>query len=151
MPDAIDNLFGDMDDDRYPGSRHSRRPATLRPEEEPWDFRPIIKTVRGVRWELFTIGHLGNALGGRAAVTMRLWERQGVLPKARIRLAPKNGKGGRRYYTREQVEGLQAIAGQLGMLTPRAAIDKRFAPAAMELFRSLEQKKEEPDAADPQA
>lgn len=142
MPDAIDSMFGDMDE-RYPGSRHTRRaPVASRPAEDAWDAKPVVKMVRGVKWELFTVGQLGQALGGRAAVTMRLWERDGVLPRARIRLANKNGKGGRRYYTREQVEGLRSLAAQLGMLAPRSPIDKRFAPAAVELFRSLEQKKE---------
>lgn len=126
MPDAIDSMFGDMDE-RYPGSRHTRRtPVAARPAEDAWDAKPIVKMVRGVRWELFTIGQLGVALGGRAAVTMRLWERKGVLPRARIRLAAKNGKGGRRYYQRHEVELAVALANELGMLTAGSPLHPEF-------------------------
>lgn len=127
MSDPVDSMFGDLADERYPGSRHTRRaPGPVQPTEAAWDAKPIIKLVRGVRYELFTVGHLGQALGGRAAVTMRLWERQGVIPPARIRLANKNGKGGRRYYQRAEVESAVSLAKELGMLAPRSPIHPEF-------------------------
>lgn len=113
----------------YPGSTRLRR-AVAQPEEsekaEPtWDAHPVIKNHRGQQLELFTIGHLGAALG-RAAVTMRLWERNGVIPTARIRLAPKNGVGGRRYYTRSQVEAVIAAAKKHGLMERGAPITPAF-------------------------
>lgn len=126
----------------YPGSKQLRRavaPPTVAVQgDSTWDARPVIKTVRGQQVELFTIGQLGEALGGRAAVTMRLWERNGVIPTARIRLKNKNGVGGRRYYTRPQVEGIQRIAQEEGLLEPRARLSPRFTERVVQLFRDLE-------------
>lgn len=130
--------------DRYPGSKQLRRAvatpaAPERPDTEAWDAKPVIKTVRGQQVELFTVGQLGMALG-RAAVTMRLWERNGVLPGARMRLPNKNGIGtyGRRYYTRPQVEGIARIASEEGLLKPQARLTPEFTKRVVALFRDLE-------------
>lgn len=126
--------------DRYPGSRQLRRavaaPVPQDSGKPAWD-KPVIKIVRGVEVELFTIGQLGLALN-RAAVTMRLWERNGVLPKARMRLAPKNKVGGRRYYTRGQVEGVARIAAEEGLLEPNARLTDTFTKRCVQLFIDLE-------------
>lgn len=139
MSDHSSDVFGVAD--RYPGSRQLRR-AVAQPapvvSEEAWDARPVVKNIRGQQVELFTIGQLGQALGGRAAVTMRLWERNGVIPTARMRLSPKNGVGGRRYYTRAQVEGMRRIAQEEGLLEPRARLSPRFTERVVQLFRDLE-------------
>lgn len=136
--------MSDYSSDRYPGSKQLRRAvaapaAPARPDSDAWDAKPVIKTVRGQQVELFTVGQLGAALG-RAAVTMRLWERNGVIPKARMRLAPKNGIGGRRYYTRPQVEGIRRIAQEEGLLDPQARLTKTFTDRVVQLFIDLEQK-----------
>jgi len=143
MSDAVEDMFGDLANERYPGSRFSRRkPAPPRVKDaEAWDANPVIKTVRGERWELFTVGHLGKALGGRAPVTIRLWEREGILPKARIRLANKNGKGGRRYYRREEVEVAVALAHKHGMYAVGSTIDKAFGPAVLAAWQALGQQR----------
>ena len=126
----------------YPGGSKPRRkvdaPAPVAvPAEPSWDARPVIKYVRGEEVELFPIGALGQALGGRAAVTMRMWEREGVIPKASFRLANKNGVGGRRYYTRPQVEGIRAIAQEEGCLEKGAPITKDFTAKCFALFAAL--------------
>ena len=127
-------------DDRYPGSKQLRRAVAPQPapavDDRAWD-RPVKKVVRGQEVELFTIGQLGQALG-RAAVTLRLWERNGIIPKARMRLAPKNGIGGRRYYTRAQVEGIAQIAQEEGLLKPQARLSKTFTERCVQLFVDLE-------------
>ena len=132
----------DVGDRYYPGSKQLRRtvatPAAQPPKDEnAWDAKPIIKTVKGEQVELFTIGQLGQALGGRAAVTIRLWERNGVIPTTRMRLHSKNGKGGRRYYTRAQVEGMAQIAREEGLLEPRARLTPRFTARVVQLFKEL--------------
>lgn len=140
VPDSNPDVFDVAA--RYPGSKQLRRavaPPAAAPVEATWDAKPVIKTVRGVQYELFTVGQLGQALGGRAAVTMRLWEREGVIPKARMRLPNKNGIGGRRYYTRPQVEGMRRIAEEEGLLEPRARLSPRFTERCVQLFRDLEQ------------
>lgn len=125
----------------YPGSKQLRRavaptPAAPPVDETAWDAKPIIKSVKGEPLELFTVGQLGQALG-RAAVTIRLWERNGVIPTARMRLNNKNGLGGRRYYTRAQVEGIRQIAKEEGLLEPRARITPEFTRRVVALFKSL--------------
>lgn len=125
----------------YPGSKQLRRAVAPAAKPEPkdesaWDAKPIIKSIKGEQVELFTIGQLGQALG-RAAVTMRLWERNGVIPTARMRLTNKNGKGGRRYYTRAQVEGIRQIAKEEGLLEPRARLTPEFTRRVVRLFKEL--------------
>lgn len=115
MPDPdefIEELFRSEqeDEERYPGSRQRRRERP-RPEprtgvygDEPWDHRPLKLIVGGVEHEFFTIGDVAKALN-RKPVTIRSWERKGVMPKARFR-----DKRQRRLYSRRQIEGLIEIA-----------------------------------------
>lgn len=99
-----------------PGSRHARREPTERAvkkrkkafgESNGWDENPIIRTIKGVETELFTIGALAQALE-KKIVTIRLWEKKGYIPIAPYRLRSKelNGKkvSGNRVYTRELIE-----------------------------------------------
>jgi hypothetical protein len=101
--------------DRAPGSKQRRRESTpqadkLRKkvlgETNGWDANPIIKVVKGVETELFTISALAEALE-KKIVTIRLWEKKGYIPGAPYRLRSKelNGKkvNGNRVYTRELI------------------------------------------------
>lgn len=128
----------------YPGSKRLRRavaqPAVVAGKDDAgWDAKPVVKTLRGQQIELFTIGHLGMALG-RAAVTMRLWERNGVIPTARMRLHNKNGKGGRRYYTRPQVEAIRTAAEKHGLMERGAPITPDFTRDVVAAWAALEKK-----------
>lgn len=102
--------------DRAPGSKQKRREPTetavkrkkkILGESNGWDESPIIKLVKGVETELFTIGALAQALE-KEIVTIRLWEKKGYIPGAPYRLRSKslNGKkvSGNRVYTRELVQ-----------------------------------------------
>ena len=102
--------------DRVPGSKQPRRePSELSEkrkkkalgESNGWDGDPIIKTLKGVETELFTIGALSAALE-KEIVTIRLWEKKGYIPNAPYRLRSKslNGKKvlGNRVYTRKLIE-----------------------------------------------
>lgn len=102
--------------DTAPGSRQPRRDPTERAvkqrkkafgESNGWDETPIIRTIKGVETELFTIGALAQALE-KKIVTIRLWEKKGYIPIAPYRLRSKelNGKKvqGNRVYTRELIE-----------------------------------------------
>lgn len=102
--------------DRVPGSKQLRREPTELSEKRKkkalgesngWDSDPIIKTLKGVETELFTIGALSAALE-KEIVTIRLWEKKGYIPNAPYRLRSKslNGKKvlGNRVYTRELIE-----------------------------------------------
>lgn len=126
---------------RYPGSRQERRaavtpPAAVAPVVPTWDAKPIVKTIRGQRMELFPVGALAAALG-RSAVTMRLWERNGVLPKAKYRLANKNGVGGRRYYDRAQIEAVVAVARDFQMLGEQRRIHPEFTARVVKAWADL--------------
>lgn len=102
--------------DKRPGSRHARvaasslsekRRAKVMGESNGWDSSPIVKLVRGVETELFTINALATALE-KEVVTIRYWEKKGYIPGAPFRLRSKiiNGKkvNGNRVYTRELIE-----------------------------------------------
>lgn len=102
--------------DRAPGSKQARRESTpvadkrrkqALGESNGWDENPIIKLIKGVETELFTVGALALALD-KKIVTIRLWEKKGYIPLAPYRLRSKNLNGkkvlGNRVYTRELIE-----------------------------------------------
>ncbi len=102
--------------DRVPGSKQKRRdPSEVSEkrrkqvfnESNGWDESPLIKLVKGVETELFTISALAQALE-KEIVTIRLWEKKGYIPGAPYRLRSKslNGKkvNGNRVYTRDLIE-----------------------------------------------
>lgn len=102
--------------DRAPGSKQARRESTpvadkrrkqAFGESNGWDENPIIKLIKGVETELFTVGALALALD-KKIVTIRLWEKKGYIPLAPYRLRSKNLNGkkvlGNRVYTRELIE-----------------------------------------------
>lgn len=102
--------------DRIPGSKQKRRESNdvadkrrskILGESNGWDENPIIKTLRGVETEVFTISALAEALE-KKIVTIRLWEKKGYIPIAPYRLRSKslNGKkvNGNRVYTRDMIE-----------------------------------------------
>jgi hypothetical protein len=102
--------------DRAPGSKQKRRETTavadkrrkkILGQSNGWDENPIIKTLKGVETEVFTIGAFAEALE-KQIVTIRLWEKKGYIPIAPYRLRSKslNGKkvNGNRVYTRELIE-----------------------------------------------
>jgi hypothetical protein len=102
--------------DRAPGSKQVRRESTpvadkrrkqAFGESNGWDENPVIKLVKGVETELFTVGALALALD-KKIVTIRLWEKKGYIPLAPFRLRSKNLNGkkvlGNRVYTRELIE-----------------------------------------------
>lgn len=133
-----------------PGSK-TKRPGIERTREETekelekvqqiadetagWDSDPIHLTVQGQEREFFLISALAAALN-RKPQSIRLWERKGYLPEARFRKAGKN-----RLYTRAQIEGLQALAVEEGLMDPdkRKRIDRtNFPERAEKLFIALE-------------
>lgn len=128
----------------YPGSRrpivrHPNRPQPAFPDEPRWDDKPKRYDVGGVEYELFTIGQLSEALGGRKPVTIRLWERTGVIPRATFHRPSEDPRGQRRLYSRQQVEGMVRIAGEEGLLdTPSKPISQtKFTERVLQLFREL--------------
>lgn len=141
--DSIDAAFADLDE-RYPGSRHNRRPVdtvaakATHKDVATWDSRSYKKVIKGEVVEFFTIGALAAALD-RPLVTIRLWIRTGKLPQSFYRMPTQqipvfgpDGKPrgtrelkGRRLYTRGQIEAVIRIAQQHGILhAPRIKWDE---------------------------
>jgi len=87
-------------------------------ETEKWDAKPFVFLVGGKEQEFFSIGQLGKALGNRSAVTLRKWEREGILPKSPYTKPSDDPRGRRRMYTRAMVEGLVKIAKEEGVWLP---------------------------------
>ena len=114
MSDAIDNIFGSLDD-YYPNSKRKRRapdpkakPRKSKITENSWDSEAQVKKLpNGNVIELFSAGAMALALG-RPLVTLRLWERKGYIPRAPYRLKSMMVKGvkkpGWRMYSKSIVE-----------------------------------------------
>jgi len=128
----------------YPGSRTPIQPPartlnTRVPDENAWDANPKILKVGGEDREFFTVGQLGAALGGRKPVTIRKWERTGVIPKPTFRKPSDDPRGQRRLYTRAQIEGMIQIAKEEGVLVTHAKplTSTRFTERVVALFKEL--------------
>jgi hypothetical protein len=107
---------------------------------EKWDAKPFIFLMKGKEVEFFAIGQLGKALGNRSSVTLRKWEREGILPRSPFTRPSEDIRGRRRMYNRAMVEGLVTIARDCGVLWPdkgKRLSDTDFAVRAAELFRRI--------------
>lgn len=127
----------------YPGSRHpvvrgGGQTAERVNDVEAWDAKPRTLKVGGVDREFFTIGNLAKALG-RKPVTIRAWERAGVIPKPTFRKPSDDPRGTRRLYTRGQVEGMLRIAEEEGLMKGdyRPVSNTDFTRRVIALFREL--------------
>lgn len=106
----------------YPGSStpvkdygNRKTARSVEPDPDQMDLgNPKIVTDDGT--EFFPIGVLALVLN-RKPVTIRLWEKTGVIPSARYRFPAKQGLGKQRLYTRHQIESAVRIAYQEGILT----------------------------------
>jgi hypothetical protein len=105
--EGLDLAPGSKQKRREPTELANRRKAKALGESNGWDKDPIIKLIKGVETELFTIGALALALE-KTVVTIRSWEKKGYIPSAPYRLRSKslNGKkvNGNRVYTRVLIE-----------------------------------------------
>lgn len=111
MRDILD-LIGDLPD--FPGNTPPKNRSNKKPPSST-DLNGAkgkVYRINGSDTELFTIGELARALG-KKPVTLRMWEREGWIPKATYRTPPPKGvqlpdrpSKGRRLYSREQVEFL---------------------------------------------
>lgn len=126
----------------YPGSRHplvrGGQTAERVNDLEAWDAKPRTLKVGGVDREFFTIGNLAKALL-RKPVTIRAWERAGVIPKPTFRKPSDDPRGTRRLYTRAQVEGMVRIAEEEGLMKGdyRPVGNTDFTRRVIALFREL--------------
>jgi hypothetical protein len=128
----------------YPGSKRKidrDEPDTKKTvSTEGWDAKPRIYKPNGVETEFFTVGHLAAAMN-RKPLTIRQWERKGIIPKAVYQRAGRGGSqhGRRRLYTRAQIEGMIQIAAEEGLLTNdrREIASTNFKPRVLALFRRL--------------
>lgn len=123
--DPLD-LMGDLPD--WPGNTPPKnRPNSPKksPVERYNGAKPKIYLISGVDKELFTVGQLAKALG-RKAITIRMWENQGWIPKATYRTPAPSGQQipgksskGRRLYTIEQLELLLEAAKRFRIDEPK--------------------------------
>lgn len=133
----------------YPGSSRRIRsvdPDTMRlvdqreEQEVLWDSKPRVYRVGGELQEFFSIGHLSMALN-RQPVTIRKWERLGIIPAPTFVIRGKTERGNRRLYTRAQVEGMIRIAQEEGILHHEGEgihiSATKFSERVVQLFKSL--------------
>lgn len=127
--------------ERYPGSRHPiQRAPKKKAAKDPdaWDAKPKVYKVKGEEVEAFNIGALAKALN-REPVTMRKWERDGILPISGLRKPSADPRGRRRLYTRAQIEGIVRIAKDEGILHAHQKPIKNtnFTERVLQLFKEL--------------
>jgi len=150
--DLFIQTFGDMDDENYPASDQKRRESNAQKRErqaeerrkakaaEEWDAHAVRRTIkidgRPVTIELYTIGALSKALG-KKPVTLRKWIARGWLPQAQYREKLVGGAGQRRYWSRRQIEIIQQVAKEEGVLVFHPEIDQlhQFSKRVREAFR----------------
>lgn len=119
MTDPLDDIFADMPERTYPGSRQVIRPkakeekvraasasramALLDPAD--WPTRPVKHRVGSQYVELYPVGCLAAALE-RSVPAIRVWESKRYIPPAPFRIEHIPGKGGvtgRRYYNYDSI------------------------------------------------
>lgn len=88
-------------------------------------------TVNGQQMRLYTIGELASAIT-RDPITVRKWERYGVIPRARFR-----DKQGRRLYTKEEIDVLVRIVAEEGPQTGVALKTTRLTARAFAEWATL--------------
>jgi hypothetical protein len=136
-----------MTEGYYPGSKQRvRQYETVDEWMEHGDDDDFLETPRkylvdGVETEFYTIGTLARVLN-RKSVTIRKWEMDGTIPKARYSLPSGDKRGRRRLYTRRQITGMKVIAREEGLLLPnvngswKSIEGTDFRKKVIELFRS---------------
>ena len=150
--DSIEAEFEDLKQQYYPGTkkkipdkRHAvkrgkqKQPKEVEPAHADWAKRPKIYRVGDEQKEFFTIGALAAALH-REPVTIRMWERTGIIPLSRFRTPNVGTRAGRRLYTREQIEGIVKIAKEEGVLSGNKVknfTETNFTSRVIDLFQSL--------------
>lgn len=119
--------FKDIED--FPGKRQPKNRTKHKPKKFDDPFFGIKSShyvIKGERIEVFTIGQLAKVLG-KKTVTVRSWEKKGIIPKPIYRTAPPD-RGqlpgveakGRRIYTRKQVDLIVfAVSTIIGDTDPR--------------------------------
>ncbi|MFJ2113380.1 hypothetical protein ACIOEX_16090 [Streptomyces sp. NPDC087850] len=133
----------------YPGSSRRIRNVdtntmrlvdSIEAPEVLWDSKPRVYRVGGDLQEFFSIGHLSMALN-RQPVTIRKWERLGIIPAPTFVIRGKTERGNRRLYTRAQVEGMIQIAQEEGILHHEGEgihiSTTKFSERVIRLFKSL--------------
>lgn len=125
----------------FPGSRLPVTPPAGVPEEHQIPSGKMYP-VGGREVELLTISQLAEALN-RSPVTIRKWERKGVIPKAMFVKPGKNNdpRGRRRLYSKPQVEAMVRIAAQENLLLDlhRHVSTTRFTDRVFTAFKELQQ------------
>lgn len=129
-------------DDKYPGSNTERKNYDEPEPDKLWHLGEGRKyLVGGKQVEFYSIGQLAAALN-RSPITVRRWERQGIIPVAKFVKPGTDGdvRGKRRLYSRAQVEGMVAAARETGILGDlgKAIRDTDFTARVIKIFQEIE-------------
>lgn len=116
---ANDKAYRDKVQKWNKDARHRRRKSAEREERKAkravklqtsGQWKTVEVEVDGVKVRMFTIGALAKAIG-KGISTIRVWERNGVLPET-----PHRSNKGDRLYTLEMVESIQSALKKAGKL-----------------------------------
>ena len=101
-------------EDHYPGTDREIGDRLEPPAPPDWG-KPKLFNIAGTTTEFYTVGQLAAALS-RSPVTIRKWERLGILPIASFRTPGQVRQKARRLYSRAQLEIIVSIAADEGLL-----------------------------------
>ena len=132
--------------DRYPGTNREIGDRPPLPEPADWG-KPKTFNINGTPTEFYSVGQLAAALH-RSPVTIRKWERLGILPVASFRTPGQVREKARRLYSRAQLEIIVRIAYEEGLMAgtqdaqgilhPKKGItDTKFTERVREALRKL--------------
>lgn len=127
-----------MTEGYFPGSRVPLAPPGGLPEHLQIPDGSRTAVIGGREVELYRIGEVAEILN-RTPVTLRKWERKGLIPKATFVLPSSDPRGKRRLYSRAQVEALYRVALEEKILhNPHAQITKtKFTQKIFAAFKEL--------------
>jgi hypothetical protein len=159
--DPILDSFADLAEEaakRYPGSKVpiegavKKRQATAkkkaadaeeveRDEAPAWienRFYMREMHINGEKVVFYTLAALAEALL-RKPVTIRAWESAGKFPPSPFRTKANGALGGKRLYTRKQIEGVVAMADDEGLLYVQRPLTPQFTARVQRLFHDIRQ------------
>lgn len=151
LRDTFEEIFGedpDPNDERYPGSKKSRRekpPSTQFVSDESWRNSYTTKIVGGRERRFYTVGALAVACGV-SVHSIKLWTESGYIPEAPYRLPDMvQGDGsvrpGRKLYTESMVDALADALDKRDLLGKKRIPWKHNPDLTEEVLRAWERLK----------
>ena len=154
VPRTFEEIFGedpDPADEKYPGSKRSRRerPPATNHRDESWRTEYTTKLVAGKERRFYTVRALAAACGVTTH-SIKLWTENGYIPNAPYRLPDMvqgdgTTKPGRKLYSEAMVEALADVLVHYGVLGSKRIPWKQNPQITEDILRAWDQIKARED------